>query len=98
MSRTETALKPLVENNSSAAARIASRKFGLRAAASFLVGRRTILFVHMYKRSGPGNKEVPSRGGNQPRDAVPCLVDFRFTPRVLRHCEERQRRSNPFCP
>src|SRR5438445_9504555 len=37
MSRTETALKPLVANNSSAAHRIASRRFGLRAAKSLLV-------------------------------------------------------------
>jgi len=38
MSRTETALKPLVENSSSAAARIASRKFGLRAEVVLLGG------------------------------------------------------------
>src|SRR3984893_3319114 len=43
MSRTDTALKPLVENNSSAAHKIASRRFGLRAAAGFLrVGLVTI--------------------------------------------------------
>jgi hypothetical protein len=41
MSRTETALKPLVANSSSAAARIASRMFGLRA-VSLLVGLRTM--------------------------------------------------------
>src|SRR5216684_1214577 len=36
MSRTETALKPLVANNSSAAHKIASRRFGLRVAAFLL--------------------------------------------------------------
>src|ERR1700760_3238908 len=43
MSRTETALNPLVENKSSAADRMASRMFGLRGAASSLSGRWGIL-------------------------------------------------------
>src|SRR6516225_9951870 len=55
MSRTDTALKPLVENSSSAAMRIASRKFGLRAVASGVEGLRTI-FVPSYKRTGHVNE------------------------------------------
>src|SRR5882724_9575163 len=55
MSRTDTALKPLVENSSSAAARIASRRLGLRAAPSWLKDLRTI-FVLSYKRSGHVNE------------------------------------------
>src|SRR5258708_28298388 len=51
MSGTERALKPFVENSSSAAVRIASRKFGLREAPSWLRDLRTI-FVLSYKRSG----------------------------------------------
>src|SRR6476646_9859025 len=56
MSRTDTALNPLVANNSSAAARIASRRFGLRAAGSLTGDLRTI-FVLSYKRSGRVNKD-----------------------------------------
>src|SRR3984885_927171 len=43
MSRTETALNPLVENKSSAAHRMASRRFALRGVASSLSVGRTIL-------------------------------------------------------
>jgi len=46
MSRTDTALKPLTENSSSAAARIASRMLGLRI---FSLSGLFIAFVHMYK-------------------------------------------------
>src|SRR3984893_17429733 len=50
MSRTETALKPLVANSSSAAHRIASRKFGLRVAAAFwLAGPRSIICTIVQK-------------------------------------------------
>src|SRR4051812_18901622 len=57
MSRIETALKPLVENSSSAAARIASRRFGLRAAAvlptDLMAGVRIIICTIVQKiRSG----------------------------------------------
>src|SRR5258708_29752823 len=54
MSGTERALKPFVENSSSGAVRIASRKFGLREAPSWLRDLRTI-FVLSYKRSGHVN-------------------------------------------
>src|SRR3984893_13950961 len=50
MSRTEPALKPLVANSSSAAHRIASRKFGLRVAAAFLLtGPRSIICTIVQK-------------------------------------------------
>src|SRR5690348_12770824 len=68
MSRTETALKPLVANNSSAAARIASRIFGLRRTDFLLGERETILFVLMYKRSGPVNNQWRQPGVSSARD------------------------------
>src|SRR5215475_5399595 len=71
MSRTDTALKPLVENSSSAAMRIASRKFGLRAVASGVEGLRTI-FVPSYKRSGHVNENrgrCCGTAGSHRRDA-----------------------------
>src|ERR1700722_1487335 len=47
MSRTDTALKPLVENNSSAAHKTASRRFGLRVAAGFL--RVGLVIIYLYQ-------------------------------------------------
>jgi len=56
MSRIETALNPLVENNSSAAHKIASRMFGLRALTSSLSDCRAISLVRMYKWTGQVNR------------------------------------------
>src|ERR1700686_5148372 len=47
MSRTDTALKPFVENSSSAAHRIASRKLGLRAADSSLADGQTMICTNV---------------------------------------------------
>src|ERR1700684_1621824 len=48
MSRTETALNPLVENKSSAAHRMASRRFALRGVASSLsVGRALLICTNV---------------------------------------------------
>src|ERR1700752_4766784 len=52
---TETALKPLVENSSSAAARMASRMFGLRI---FSLSGLVMTFVRMYKLDGPVNNNL----------------------------------------
>src|SRR5713226_9632993 len=53
MSRTETALKPLVANNSSAAHKIASRRLGLRVAAFLLADLWTMICTIVQKiRSG----------------------------------------------
>src|SRR5215471_17329923 len=78
MSRTETAVKPLIENSSSAAARIASRRFDLRDAASLGADLSTMSFVRMYKRRGPVNKKfVHWSGADLPRS-------IRGLPRPLR--------------
>src|SRR3954466_12395175 len=65
MSRIDTALKPCVENSSSAALRMASRMLGFRV-IGFAFRFRT--FVHLYKLSGPVNKHLggthlPRAGG-----------------------------------
>src|SRR3984893_13290398 len=54
ISRIETALKPLVENSTSAALRMASRIFEFR-----VIGFDSVFsFVRMYKGTGPVNKET----------------------------------------
>src|SRR5262245_52131316 len=68
MSRTDTALKPFVENSSSATVRIASRRFGLRAVASGVEGLG-IIFVLSYKKSGQVNN---NRGRWYGRRLGPC--------------------------
>src|SRR4051794_33971973 len=80
MSRIETALKPLIENNSSAAHNIASRAFGLRVAeASLVLAPPTILFILSYKLLGLVNGENGPppplmTAGRDPRQRCPWLL------------------------
>src|SRR5579872_732250 len=72
MSRTETASNPLVENNSSAAHRIASRMFGLRGATSSPSGERIIL----YKCTNGPVESTNIWASRRERRAAPALLRF----------------------
>src|SRR5439155_17941814 len=88
MSRTDTALKPLVENSSSAAHRIASRMFGLREPASVLVDLLAMICTSVQKiRSSQQETWALVLAANEPVPR-PLVTAGQFQPRAAADRQE----------
>src|ERR1700733_457052 len=85
MSRTDTALKPLVENNSSAAHRIASRKLGLRVEASSL-SDWPVIFSWTNVQNNRSRQQISGVPAGRHRERASQAPSRLFQPRQRRAC------------